>query len=63
MSAFAMAMHEERFSGPSNKTLAESTNRSALSAVVQAFRGNDTANLTLDENSQFGRLLSCQLSA
>ena len=58
MGAFAMALREGRFSGPSFKTLAEGTVRSAISFVAQTFRENDHSNPTKDEDGELGRLLS-----
>ena len=61
--AFAQAMREGRFSGPSYETLAETTIRNAVSYVAASFRDNDRRNPTLDEDGELARLLSRQFRA
>eukprot|EP00956_Cyclotella_meneghiniana_P034348 scaffold103894_cov40-Cyclotella_meneghiniana.AAC.3 len=63
MCAFAQAMREGRFSGPSYETLVESTIRNAVSYVAATFRDNDRRNPTLDEDGELARLLSRQFRA
>ena len=57
MGAFAIAVREGRFSGPSYDTLAEGTVRGAISFVSQTFRENDNPNPTKDEDGELGRVL------
>ena len=61
--AFAMALREGRFSGPSHGTLVESTMKSALGYVAQTFRDNDQPNPTHDKDHQLGCLLTKQYRA
>ena len=61
--AFAMALREGRFSGPSHGTLVESTVKSSVGYVAQTFRDHDQPNPTHDEDHQLGRLLSRQYRA
>ena len=63
LGAFAQAMREARFSGPSYETLAETTVRNAISYVAATFRDNDRGNPTLDEDGELARLLSRQFRA
>jgi hypothetical protein len=63
LGAFAAAMREARFSGPSYEVLAETTVRNAVSYVAATFRDNDRGNPTLDEDGELARLLSRQYRA
>ena len=63
MGAFAMALCEGRFLGPSHGTLVESTIRGAISYVSETFRGNYRPNPTKDEDGELGRVLSRQYRA
>ena len=58
MGAFAMAVHEGGFSGPSYDTLTESIVRGAISFVLQTFRENERQNSTKDKDGDLGRVLS-----
>ena len=63
MVAFAMAVCEGGFSGPSYDTLAEGTVRGAISFVSHTFRKNDRPNPTKEEDGDLGRFLSRQYRA
>ena len=56
--AFAIALRQGRFSGPSHDSLVESTIRSTISYAAQAFRENDKSNPTRDDDGELGVLLS-----
>jgi hypothetical protein len=58
MCAFAMAMREARFSGPTYDKLAEGTIRGTISNVCSTFRDNGRLNPTKDDDGQLSFLLS-----
>jgi hypothetical protein len=57
MCAFAMAMRQARFSGPSYDKLAEGTIRNSLSDVCSTFRENGRSNPTKDDDRQLSFIL------
>eukprot|EP00957_Ditylum_brightwellii_P115223 8787505-Ditylum_brightwellii.AAC.1 len=63
MGAFAMALHEGRFSRKSHDTLAEGTVRGAILYVAQTFQENNHSKPTKDNDSKLGQLLSSQYKA
>jgi hypothetical protein len=57
MGAFAMAMRQARFSGPSYDRLAEGTIQNSISDVCSTFRENGRPNPTKDDNRQLSFVL------
>jgi hypothetical protein len=57
MGAFAMAMRQARFSGPSYHRLAEGTIRNTISDVCSTFRENGRPNPTKDDDMQLSFIL------
>jgi hypothetical protein len=55
--AFALALHERRFSGPSHDTLAVGTIQNSISAVCATFRENGRPNPTKDNHLQLSFIL------
>jgi hypothetical protein len=58
MCAFAVAMRQARFSGPSHDRLAEGTIRNSISDVCSTFRENGRPNPTKDDDMQLSFVLS-----
>jgi len=57
-SAFAMAMRQARFSGPTHDQLAQGTIRGTISNVCSTFRDSGRLNPTKDDDGQLSFLLS-----